>query len=48
MSDIDECSTGHNDCDVSVSTCNNLPSTYECICNAGYEMNKVLNECQGK
>lgn len=45
--DIDECTNGEDECDALVSTCNNLPSTYECVCNTGYEMNTELGECQG-
>ena len=33
--DIDECSTGMNDCNWNAD-CINIPGSYECQCHAGY------------
>ena len=33
--DVDECTTGDNNCDAN-ATCNNTPGGYECACNAGF------------
>ena len=35
LTDIDECDTGMNDCDVNAS-CTNTIGSFDCMCNIGY------------
>ncbi|XP_004365629.1 hypothetical protein CAOG_00758 [Capsaspora owczarzaki ATCC 30864] len=46
--DIDECAQGLDDCDVHAD-CVNVPSTFECVCKAGYAGNGTFCEpvCPG-
>ncbi len=45
--DIDECTTGDNDCDISLrAACTNLEGSYDCQCKTGYEGNGRI--CSGK
>ena len=36
ISDIDECASGSNTCDLNTTTCDNKPGSYRCICKQGY------------
>ena len=35
--DINECDKMNDTCDKKISTCHNLPGSYKCICNIGYQ-----------
>ena len=45
QSDIDECSTGVDKCDIN-AYCTNTVGSYKCTCNSGYEGNGF--QCTGK
>ena len=47
--DIDECSTGTDNCDPNTTVCRNEPSNFTCDCMTGYEP-IVGNDtsCQGE
>ncbi len=40
--DINECTTQQDNCDATVSTCVNFPGGYNCSCDAGYQVWKIL------
>ena len=42
--DIDECSTGVDECD---QNCQNNIGSYECSCNSGYILNDAGFHCNG-
>jgi len=46
FSDIDECTTGSNNCAVGTATCTNIPGRFTCACNSGYSGNGVI--CTGE
>jgi len=46
FSDIDECTTGSNNCAVGTATCTNIPGSFTCACNSGYSGNGVI--CTGE
>jgi len=45
ISEIDECSTGEDNCQ---QLCNNLPGTYNCSCNTGFMLNNDSRTCSGR
>ena len=45
FSDIDECTSGDNNCDANAQ-CENIDGSFTCICNAGYSGDGV--NCHGK
>ena len=45
MSDIDECAVDNNaGCE---QVCNNLPGSYTCGCNDGYQLDEDGHNCSG-
>lgn len=43
--DVNECSNGEHNCDETIEVCLNLPGSFRCICNWGYDWNKKKNQC---
>ena len=43
--DVDECSTGGNNCHRSLATCTNVIGSYTCKCREGYTGNGI--QCVG-
>ena len=41
--DIDECASGSNPCNVTVSECLNRPGSFECVCRPGF--NETNGDC---
>ena len=41
---MNECTTGHNDCE---QNCNNIEGSYACSCDDGYVLNQDGFHCSG-
>ena len=45
--DIDECTTGMNDCDMD-AFCNNTEGGFFCTCNEGFDGSGTIGDCDGQ